>query len=606
MQPKVRLSLRWKITLPFMLLALVLALVLAYLLNQVLSQSDRTLFMRQLADRGQQAADTVVRSEAGLLEVERLIANTQGVPEALVLGDAEDLRARVLPVVINANVDVVAILDAQGSSLLALRRAPESPPGEYSALRGESYYADWPFVQRLLNGEAEEGLGDKHAGLHSIRLDARELFALFVGGPLRNPGGEVSGVVLVGEYLETLVPRLSVESGANASVYDSLSGRLLSSSLEPQDAASLTLTAEELNGGLGLSSSGSPIRPIEVSGSEYAEVLLPFVARQGTATLGVLGVSLLDAPIQASAMANLGTVARFGALALILVVAIGLLISHSITRPLVEIAEASAQVATGNLDTRVKERGSDEIGVLARSFNYMVQGLREGSFYRDLVGQATLPERPTLPMPGREAAFSQAGEALIASVLVADLRGFLPAKGAAAPSLVLSTLSDFSAAALPIISRHGGTVDRIDGGMLRAVFGASPKPLRPQVSALQAAHAALEVAEVVSRLRQRGHPGLSLCIAVATGPAIAGSVMSATGPVDTVVGEAVDVAHALQQLGREADKGGILIAEDTYRYLSGAQRQFRFGQPWAADTRGLGRQMTVYELAGRTQRLVPE
>ena len=606
MQPKVRLSLRWKITLPFMILALVLALVLAYLLNQLLSQSDRTLFARQLADRGQQAADTVVRSEIGLLDVERLIANTQGVPEALGLADAEDLRARVLPVVINAGVDVVAILDSQGSSLLALRRSPESPPGEYSALRGESYYADWPFVQRLLRGESEEGIGDKHAGLHSIRLDERELYAFFVGGPIRDARGAVSGVVLAGTYLETLVPRLSTEAGANAAVYDSLSGRLLLSSLEPDDAAALTLTVEQLNGGLGLSATGSPIRPIQASGTAYSEVLLPFVARQGTTTLGVLGVSLLDAPIQAAGTATLWTVVRFGALALVLVVAIGLLISHSITRPLVEIAEASAQVATGNLDTRVKERGSDEIGVLARSFNYMVQGLREGSFYRDLVGQTSAPERPTLPLSGSETAPPRAGQAVTASMLVADLHGFLPASGSADPGRVLSTLSDYSAAVLPIVSRHGGTVEKLDGGTLTAVFGVTPKPLRPQVSALQASHAALEIVELVQSLQERGRPGLSVCIGVSTGPAITGSVLAAAHPVDTVVGEAVDVARALQQLGRELGRSGVLMGEDTYRYLSGAQRQFRFGRSGPAQLRGLDRQATVYEVEGRTQRLVPE
>ncbi len=606
MRAKIRLSLRWKITLPFMLLALVLALVLAYLLNQLLSQTDRTLFARQLADRGQQAADTVVRTEIGLLEVERLVANTQGVPEAIALGDAEDLRARVLPVVINAGVDVLAILDSQGSSLLALRRSPESPPGEYSALRGESYYADWPFVRRLLDGESEEGIGDKYAGLHSIRLDERELYAFFVGGPIRDAGGGVSGVVLAGEYLETLVPRLSMEAGANASIYDSLSGRLLCSSFEPEDPAALTLTTDQLNGGLGLSTTGSPIRPIQVSGSAYAEVLLPFVARQGTTTLGVLGVSLLDAPVQAAGTANLWTVARFGALALILVVAIGLLISHSITRPLVEIAEASAQVATGNLDTHVKERGSDEIGVLARSFNTMVRGLKEGSFYRDLVGQTSSPERPTMPLLADGAAPLRPGQAVIASVLVADLRGFLPSSGSLDPSRVLTTLSDYSAAALPIVGRHGGIVEKIDGGTLTAVFGVAPKPLRPQVSALQASHAALEIAELVQSLRERGHPSLTICIGVSTGPAICGSVLTADRPVEMVVGEAVDMAAALQQLGRELGRGGVILGEDTYRYLSGAQRQFRFGRTGVAQLRGLDRQATIYEVEGRTQRLVPE
>src|SRR4030042_7028913 len=104
----------------------------------------------------------------------------------------------------------------------------------------------------------------------------------------------------------------------------------------------------------------------------------------------------------------------------------------------------------------------------------MVQGLREGSFYRDLVGQTSAPERPTLPLSGSETAPPRAGQAVTASVLVADLHGFLPAAGSADPGRVLSTLSDYSAAVLPIVSRHGGTVDKLDGGQRTAVFGARP------------------------------------------------------------------------------------------------------------------------------------
>jgi len=59
---RVRFSLRWKITLPFMLLALVLGLGATYVLNRLLSENEETRFLRQLADGGQQAADAVVRA----------------------------------------------------------------------------------------------------------------------------------------------------------------------------------------------------------------------------------------------------------------------------------------------------------------------------------------------------------------------------------------------------------------------------------------------------------------------------------------------------------------------------------------------------------------
>jgi class 3 adenylate cyclase len=599
---RVRFSLRWKITLPFMLLALVLALILAILLSRVLAQGDVMLLARQLADRGQQAADAVVRAEISLLEVERLIANTEGVTRAVAGGDAEDLRARILPIVVNAGTDVVAVLDSQGTSLLALRRSPTSPPGEYSALRGETYYTEWPFVDRILGGEEDEEIGDKHTGLHAIRLEDRELFVLFVGGPIREGPGHPIGAVLVGSYLDSLVPRLSSEAGGNVSIYDPLSGRLLVSSLESPDPGSLAIPLDQVNAALGLTEGGAPVRGIEVSGTAYREVLLPFVARQETAVLGVLGVSLLEAPLQASGSDNLWTVVRFGAVALVLIVVTGLLISNSITRPLVEIADASAQVATGDLRARVRERGNDEIGLLARTFNSMVAGLREGVRYKEFLGQTM--DSPT----GDLTDSSIEAHATTATILVADLRGLAPPGAEADPGQILTTLQDYAAAVLPIMIQHGGAPGRFDGGVLTASFGILPKPLRPPLSALQAVHAALEMREHVASANTGriplGLPALSASIGVATGLVFAGGLEGPGGRGLTMVGEAVELAQGLQQLARETGQGGLLISDLTFRYLAGAQRQFEFGRTGVAPHRGLGRDVTIHEVLGRTQRLV--
>ena len=65
--PRVRFSLLWKITLPFVLLAMLLGLGAALLVNDLLSQEETDRFLNQLIDAGQQATDAVVRSEIDLL-----------------------------------------------------------------------------------------------------------------------------------------------------------------------------------------------------------------------------------------------------------------------------------------------------------------------------------------------------------------------------------------------------------------------------------------------------------------------------------------------------------------------------------------------------------
>jgi two-component system nitrogen regulation sensor histidine kinase NtrY len=57
---------------------------------------------------------------------------------------------------------------------------------------------------------------------------------------------------------------------------------------------------------------------------------------------------------------------------------IALRISKGITDPIQSLAQATEQVATGNLDVAVNLNQSDEIGLLVNSFNHMVKELKEG------------------------------------------------------------------------------------------------------------------------------------------------------------------------------------------------------------------------------------
>ncbi|GFO70667.1 PAS domain-containing sensor histidine kinase [Geomonas limicola] len=55
----------------------------------------------------------------------------------------------------------------------------------------------------------------------------------------------------------------------------------------------------------------------------------------------------------------------------------GVYLARSLTNPIQELAEATRQVAEGNLDVHLGETGHDEIGMLITSFNRMTQDLRE-------------------------------------------------------------------------------------------------------------------------------------------------------------------------------------------------------------------------------------
>ncbi len=64
-----------------------------------------------------------------------------------------------------------------------------------------------------------------------------------------------------------------------------------------------------------------------------------------------------------------------GGVSLLIAIAIGLLISRALARPLTELSDAAEDIARGNYARRVSMRGKDEIGVTGQAFNRMAQAV---------------------------------------------------------------------------------------------------------------------------------------------------------------------------------------------------------------------------------------
>lgn len=604
--PTPRFGLRWKITLPFILLALVLSLGVVYLVFLTVHQEQQARTLRQLTDGGQQAADAVVRLEGELLAVERLIANTEGVLDGVQRADSESLRAGILPQVVNAGVDVVSILDAQGTSLLSIRRAPGASAGEYGTLRGEGFYSAWPFVQRLLAGSFDPAIGDKQTGVHALRVGESEAPVFFVGGPLRDGAGALDGAVLVGRYLSSLVPDLAAQAGASVSIYDQFDGRLLASSLEPEDPGAMTVPPESVEQAMAPREAGDPIRNLPVSGVDYTEVLTAFVARQGTEPLGVLGVALPRVSLAGGSSDDLLRVLGFGVVALVLVVGTGLLISNSITRPIIAIADASAQVALGNLDTRVVHQGTDELGVLARTFNQMVDDLKQRTMTdARLPSPATEVARPAAPAAPTHPATTPAVGRSRGSALAIELGGL--DEGGEEAEVLVRGLQECLETVSSVVTRHSGVLAHAGSRMMVVHFGAPPVPLPPAVSALQATHAALDIQEALLTVNEarleRGLGPVQVHLAVATGDLVLGTLGAAGQTYPALLGDAPAAAEGILAIARETGSSTLLIGEETYRSLGPAQRQFVFGRFGRAQLRGLGQETGIHEVKDRLTRL---
>src|SRR5437870_3748134 len=78
-----------------------------------------------------------------------------------------------------------------------------------------------------------------------------------------------------------------------------------------------------------------------------------------------------------------------GAIAALIV---GLLVARRITRPISALTTGVARVAEGDLSQALPVRSSDEVGVLTRAFNGMLDGLRQRDFIRNTFGRYVSPE----------------------------------------------------------------------------------------------------------------------------------------------------------------------------------------------------------------------
>jgi adenylate cyclase len=590
----VRMPVRIKITLPYLLLAMVFALASAYLISRVVLENVEDRFLNQLIEAGKQSTDWMVREEDQLLETLRLVSNTQGIADALAAGDAETLRSAVLPLAVNAGVEEITLLDLRGTSVLTLTHTAGGGPADYVSARGSEDAKNWAFVQRVLAGEQDQ-TGDKFAGFAPGAL--HETF--YVSGPVFNAQGERIGVVLVGNPLDSLARQMSADTLGDISLYN-LQGKPVASTLFTV-ADSFPITQQQVLLALKQQDQASQTRNLKVSTVDYAEILGTWEARGGS-DLGVIGISLPRAFLVRTSQVTQLEIFILVAVAILLVVVVGLYLANLITRPLLRLVAASSEVAQGNLEIKVDATGDDEVAVLAQSFNYMVAGLQEGSIYRDLLGRSVSPEvREQLRQTFTSGNLKLEGQEAVATVLFTDIRGFTTLSEKVDPATVFQWLNEYFGQLVPIVSNHGGVVNKFDGDAMLAFFGTLPRLLSPKQSASTALEASVEMLDAIDRLnaqrKARGEPEMITGIGIHTGVLIAGGLGTSDRIHYTIIGDTVNTTQRIETLTREVfDDSGILVSHSTYTALGESSSDYQFEPLGFYQVKGKKEPLQVYRV----------
>jgi adenylate cyclase len=431
-----------------------------------------------------------------------------------------------------------------------------------------------------------------------------------VAGPLVTEDGALVGVVLVGKSLPSLAQQARQQTLAHTTFYDFNGQPLASTFLEQQ---TLALNPELVSTVLTQQDQDSLRRPLTVASIKYSELLGPWEVRKSIASsetsrsdedLGLVGVALAETFLARPSQITRLQIFVLTTVAFLLVIALGIYVANRITRPLLQVVEASTQVAEGNLEVQVDATGNDEVTVLAQSFNQMISGLREGSAYRDLLGRTVSPEvREELRRAFASGEVHLQGQDTVTTVLMSDIHGFTRLSETAEPPTILNWLNEFFAEIIPLIVDHGGVVNQFEGDTVMAFFGILPRPLTPQESAYQACQAALEMLAVTAQLNTRriarGDPPFTVGIGLNTGPVTAGGLGSTDRLHYTIIGDTVNTTQRMQDLTRKFGESGIVINETTLSALKGRRGDFSCEPLGEHNFPGKETQLWVYRLFPR-------
>ena len=371
---RVRIPIRIKMTVPYLILSLILAVGAAYLTTQVVIENVEERFNKQLFEAGKISSELLVNYESQLLETQRLLANVEGVSTALLMDDANTLRSLTLGIVANTQQEAVEFLDLQGNHVLSIHHRLGGNPEAYDVSSGgKTLFADLEIVQNVLDQKSDTR-GNKFANL--VKTDSGNF--LYVSGPVYDHKGGLAGVVLVGRSLSTLAIDMHARTFAQITFYDP-SGQMIFSTLPfPQNLAPniamQTISFKDIK---------STKRDLEVSNIPFTEILGVWEVR-GNQELGVLGISLSqNAVVQASASSR-WRIFLLIASANLFIILMGINLANAITRPLIQLVKASIRVSKGDMDVQIDTRTNDEISILTESFNTMVASLNRSQ--QDLLG----------------------------------------------------------------------------------------------------------------------------------------------------------------------------------------------------------------------------
>jgi adenylate cyclase len=185
---------------------------------------------------------------------------------------------------------------------------------------------------------------------------------------------------------------------------------------------------------------------------------------------------------------------------------------------------------------------------------------------------------------------SQNGQQRDVAILFVDIVSFTALRESLPPDDVVSLLADYYQRMVACVFANKGSVDKFLGDGLMATFnmlGDQPQAARQAVLAGLAMQKAIGELNAVRQVR--GLPPLRQRIGIHFGPAVVGNVGTAERMEFTAIGDTVNTASRLQEMGKQL-QFNFLISEPVYRQFP----QLPVQDMGLVNVRGKANAMRVY------------
>ena len=166
------------------------------------------------------------------------------------------------------------------------------------------------------------------------------------------------------------------------------------------------------------------------------------------------------------------------------------------------------------------------------------------------------------------------GQTLEITVMFADLEGFTPLSEQLSPEAMVHLINQYLTEMSAVVLYEQGTIDKYEGDLIMAFFGA---PIPQRDHAARACRAALAMQRRMEELRRQwkaeGLPELRMRIGLHSGPAVVGNMGSDFRFNYTAMGDTVNLASRLE--GANKDFGTYTLVSEATREMAGEEFEFR-------------------------------